>query len=292
MGFHKTGTSWFQRQFYPSVENLDYMHHYQVKKIFLDPRGLEETGSDEKDIAMSGKILCHEELSGNIQAGGLNSFATMEIARRIKDKVENPKIVLFIRNQKCMIASAYSQYIKNGGNYSATRYLFHKEFQKTHREALFSFQHFDYDLKLKYYESLFGKENIHLYLYEDFSADGEGFIKQYKKDLNIVCSVMPKARVNVAYGRGILQLSRLINVFSREAMIYKYYLLHIPGLHSLARRVLPKLNKIKLFNKKATPEALLGDDNIKFIDEYYKASNRRLSERYPLAFEKHGYIKP
>lgn len=289
IGFHKTATTWFQRVYYPTVTNMKYIHHDDVRTVILDPKGLDEikpmSSMVDKDI-----ILCHEELSGNIHNAGLNLFSTKEYAQRIKSLFPDSRIVVFIRNQPGMIASAYRQYVKEGGTYSIKRYLFHKEFERTHREAMFSFQHFDYNLKLNYYESLFGKENIKLYLFEDFCKNGSEFIKKYNNDLSLVSDVEPGKSVNDAYGPLIHNSVRIMNLFTRRSVSYKYYLLHIPYIYELARRGLPHLNKLMFFSGKLTTDRLLGEELTAYIQQYYRESNKELSKRYDLDFEKHGYI--
>ena len=290
IGFHKTATTWFQRVYYPSVKNMKYIHHDDVRSVLLDPKGLDEVKPIPAMMDSTDIILCHEELSGNIHNSGMNLFSTKEYAKRIKCLFPESRIVLFIRNQPSMIASAYRQYVKEGGTYSIDRYLFHKEFQRTHREALFSFQHFDYNLKLNFYESLFGKENVHVYLFEDFCEDGKGFIKKYNEDLKLTSEMLPSKSVNDAYTPLIHNSVRIMNLFTRRSVLYKYYIMHIPYVYEMARRGLPHLNKFTSFSGKLTTEKLLGDEIMSYIHQYYLESNMSLSHRYDLNLKRFGYI--
>ena len=75
--------------------------------------------------------------------------------------------------------------LRRGGNYSFLRYIEHKEFDRSNRTSLFSFSHFDFYNLILTYESLLGKENVHVYLFEDFLSDQKSFISSFIKNHNL-----------------------------------------------------------------------------------------------------------
>jgi len=119
IGYHKTGTSWFQKNFYPRVRNAGYLGRQAVRDAFLnttafafDPDKAAEVLSAETD---GRPIICEEDLSGHYYNGGCLESLSKDIAYRIHAVYPQAQIVIFIRNQLDMIRSTYLQYIRSGG---------------------------------------------------------------------------------------------------------------------------------------------------------------------------------
>ena len=99
IGFHKTGTTWFQNYYYPFVTNASYINAINTKDIFVDKNAFDTNYENLKLIDDSNTLIfCHEELSGNIHTGGMNAYVTKGIANRIKSIYPDAKIIIFIRN--------------------------------------------------------------------------------------------------------------------------------------------------------------------------------------------------
>ena len=290
IGYHKTGTTWFQKYYYPAVKNAEYVDHILTRKIFLDKRGFDIPDLNKLKMEPNKTyIFCHEELSGNIHTGGMNSFVTKDIAYRIRDLYPNARIVIFIRNQINMIASCYSQYIKEGGTYNVKRYVFHNDFKKIFRSALFSFDHFNYYNLVDHYVTLFGENNVNIYLYEDFAHDTQNFIGKFEERLTLESSSIGLVKPNVGYRKSIMALARFINVFHRGDVLYKYYLFNVPGLLRTSKKALNFLNKNAVFGKRESPEKILGSPLVKHINNYYRESNNQLSITFNLDLKKYNY---
>ncbi|MEW6676317.1 MAG: hypothetical protein AB1421_00215 [Pseudomonadota bacterium] len=236
-------------------------------------------------------------MSGNIHTGGLFGCFSKEIGARLQATLPDAQVVIFIRNQVEMIASVYKQYIKEGGTYGVARYLFpdrylpRSGFQPA-KCPMFSFDHFDYDLMVRYYESLFGPERVHVFLFEEFAADHEGFMARYceRFGLEVDRNALPKEKPNPPYGLGVLFLSWLLNHFTYRDVCHKRYVMHVPGIYKLSNLILKRLNLIPLFfGQKVSSAALLGEKNIRFIRDYYASSNQSLAARRGLPLENHGY---
>ena len=174
IGYHKTATTWFQKEFYPKT-NRKFVLRKDIQAFFYDRKKI--------NFPASNSVFCDEELSGNIHNGGLSSFLSESVANKIAT-IKDSEVILFIRNQKDIIASSYLQYIKEGGTYSLNRYLYHKEFPRNNRASLFSFKHFDYYDKIKMYENLLGKENVYVYIYEEFLENPKSFIAKFIENHN------------------------------------------------------------------------------------------------------------
>lgn len=301
IGYHKTATNWFQRHFYPRVENAAYIHRKKVRQAFLHDSAL-VFDAGEAVIALgvqegSRYILCEEELSGNIHSGGLFGFLSKEVGHRLKAVFPDADVVIFIRNQLDMIGSVYKQYVKEGGTHGPERYLFPAKrlpqsgFQPA-KVPLFSFDHFDYTALITHYEALFGRDRVHVYLFEDFERDNQGFGQAFaaRHGLEVSAEAFGGRKVfNPGYQWGTLYLARLLSLFTREDVIDKHYLLHVPGLYKNVRKLLKHVNRLPVMGGEPDARSLLGSRIADGIRLRYAASNRSLAEARGLDLARYDY---
>lgn len=292
IGYHKTGTTWFQKNFYPHVENIHFVNNALLQKYFLidHPNLFDAQECHQAFESSKISVFCDEELSGNIHSGGLHGCMTKEVSYRIKEAFPNAKIVIFIRNQVSMVASIYAQYIKKGGTYGIDKYLYHDD-NFDHRFPLFEFEHLNYYELIKHYIELFGRKNVKVFLYEDFLEDNYSFIKSFTEDLSLTYDIskLKKDKTNASYKRITLHIARILNIFTKYDVGYKYRLIHIPGFYKLSLKILDKINTILTFDRKYTTQELLGVKNIEYIEKYYKFSNTKLMEEFDINISTHKY---
>ena len=278
IGYHKTATTWFQKKFYPLLKNYNQVDRSKIRDFFYE--------NNYQDFSSKkNQIFCDEELSGNIHNGAYLGLLSENIATKIS-KFENPKVIIFIRNQYDIIVSSYLQYIKEGGNYSFSRYIEHKEFERSNRSSLFSFKHFDYKNLIHKYQSLIGKENVYIYLFEDFITDQELFISSFIKDHNfeIDLNKVDFKKNNNSYSYVSLFFARIINSFSRKNVLYKYYIIHLPFIYEYAREI---LRRIKIFPVRS--RSFLNDEFRQIINKKYSDSNKSIAKEYNLDLDKYNY---
>ena len=278
IGYHKTATTWFQKKFYPLLKNYNQVDRSKIRDFFYENKY--QDFSSKKN-----QIFCDEELSGNIHNGAYLGLLSENIATKIS-KFENPKVIIFIRNQYDIIVSSYLQYIKEGGNYSFSRYIEHKEFERSNRSSLFSFKHFDYKNLIHKYQSLIGKENVYIYLFEDFITDQELFISSFIKDHNLEIDLnkVDFKKNNNSYSYVSLFFARIINSFSRKNVLYKYYIIHLPFVYEYAREI---LRRIKIFPVRS--RSFLNDEFRQIINKKYSDSNKSIAKEYNLDLDKYNY---
>ena len=278
IGYHKTATTWFQKKFYPLLKNYNQVDRSKIRDFFYENKY--QDFSSKKN-----QIFCDEELSGNIHNGAYLGLLSENIATKIS-KFENPKVIIFIRNQYDIIVSSYLQYIKEGGNYSFSRYIEHKEFDRSNRSSLFSFKHFDYKNLIHKYQSLIGKENVYIYLFEDFITDQELFISSFIKDHNLEIDLnkVDFEKNNNSYSYVSLFFARIINSFSRKNVLYKYYIIHLPFVYEYAREI---LRRIKIFPVRSS--SFLNDEFRQIINKKYSDSNKSIAKEYNLDLDKYNY---
>jgi len=278
IGYHKTATTWFQKKFYHKVLNVEYIARSKIRSFFYENQ--EQVFASSKDL-----IFCDEELSGNIHNSGMSGFLTEAIANKIS-KFENPNVIIFIRNQYDIITSSYLQYVKEGGNYSLSQYIYHKKYTRSNRTALFSYSHFDYLNLISKYENLIGRENVYIYLYEDFVNNQKQFIESFIKEHNFEIDItsIDFSKTNSSYSYLSLFLARIINSFSRKNVLYKYYIFHIPLIYEYARVILRRISIFPIHNKSFLGKKIQTD-----IQKKYAESNKKLISAYNLDLEKYNY---
>ena len=64
IGYHKTATTWFQKKFYPFLENYIQVERSKIRDFFYENKF--QDFKPDKNL-----IFCDEELSGNIHNGYL-----------------------------------------------------------------------------------------------------------------------------------------------------------------------------------------------------------------------------
>ncbi len=278
IGYHKTATTWFQKNFYPFIDNINYVEREKIKDFFYFKKNIDF--SSENTL-----VFCDEELSGNIHNNGLSEFLSIYVANKIS-KFKNPKIILFLRNQYDIIISSYLQYIKEGGTYSIDKYIHHKDFDKSFRSPLFSLDHFDYQKRISFYTDLLGVDNVYIYLYEDFVEDPKKFIEKFIKDHNFLIDInkINFSKNNTSYSYISYFLARFTNRFTRNNVLYKHYFFHIPFFYEYSRELYSRINFLKINKNK-----FLNSNLNSLIKSYYIESNNTINDKYKLNLDRFNY---
>lgn len=286
IGYHKTASTWFQKVFYPSVSNLCYVDRKKVLQAFYSDTAFTFDVDKARSLLCGSNInnksliLCEESLSGSPHNGGLNGLLSKEIACRIKQVMPDSRIVVFVRNQIDMIASAYRQYVKEGGTFSVDAYLHPYEFYKgfmPEKFPCFTFEHFRYVDLIKFYIDLFGRENVHVFLYEDLRKDNELFIEKFIEELRLDIAKthkqVQKQKPNPSYSDLQLAVGRFLNLFTYKDTPYKRYLFRIEKTYPKLLGLQKRIGRIPFINHFSSSAQLLGEKNLHFIKQYYEKSN-------------------
>ena len=214
-------------------------------------------------------IICEELLLASVRSGGFNGFVTKEIGHRLKTIFPDARIVIFIRNQIDLIASAYGQYIKDGGRERIDEYLFHSKAKFYVDLFQFSFKYLEYDLMLRFYQDLFEKQ-IHIFPYEKFASDRSGFLEAFKNKF--------KLDVNL----DALDLEPKNKRLNTPTYTRWRNRLRIPVSMSISNLTGGRFNHESVFKKRKSSEEILGHKNTHYIHQYYKESNQKLIELFGL----------
>jgi hypothetical protein len=298
IGYHKTATTWFQRDVYPRARSHRWVPREAARQALLDPFGLAfepETARrrlfDHADARPP--VICEENFSGYIHNGGLHGLMAPEAARRIKATFGAARVVILIRAQPAAIAASYVQYVRGGGTHGPDRYLFAPQYQigaKRHRykAPAFAFEHFEYDRLIGFYDALFGPENVIVRPYEALLADPRAFLDDlaHATGLELETRDIPTKVRNGSFGALTLLAGRLTGLFTSRSVVDKTCLISIPGFYEVRRLLLSGLARL---DRASSPTQILGRNLIAEIEKRYEASNRRTATLRDLPLATLGY---
>lgn len=302
IGYHKTATTWFQEHFYPAAKNARYIPRTVVRKALLedtafqfDPeKALKTLGAAQGETV----AICEEGLSGYLHHGGLLGYLSKEMAHRIKAVFPEAQIVIMVRNQPSIIAASYQQYVKGGGTHSLRRYLFGENYLHGARAEItkcprFTFDHFDYAPLVAHYQALFGKDKVHVFIYEAFLANPTAFLAEFGERLDLQTEVNPVAITsssNRSYGLLTMWIVRILNLFTNRTVLDKHYVVHIPFWYAIVRFAGEALNRVPLLNWAEKSGGFLGKRLRAWIEQRYWRANANLKAITGLPLEDYGYV--
>jgi len=295
IGCHKTGTTWLQRYYFPNHPAIRYLNHGPNPDAFRFLLRADEdqwnTGTAKDllkqmnhDNGGKANLYSEENLSGNLWSACRDS---MQIAHRLRQTCESAKIIIVIRSQIEMLRSIFVQYVHEGGWRNIKSFLGDQTLAgKTLME------HLKYAPLINTYIQLFGKNNVHVGIYEEFAADPQGFLEELNLFLAIntiqISERYYAKRANRAYSPVSMSIARFLNRFQKSRFNLRG--LPDPRYKLLNKRywlqeVFDKLIYYKLFSPRAIaiPEqgALL---------EFYRAPNKELCELTGKDLRRYGYF--
>jgi hypothetical protein len=287
IGYPKAASTWLQKSVFQSVVNFELCEGSLVADHLLKPGSFSfdpETCRKVFDSAFQRPVLISEErFLGSFNLGWNNGAYVKELTGRLKKVFPQATVIVLIRKQTEIIASAYSQYIRDGGTVSIDKFLYPPDNFTFQNILKFSFEQLEYHRIIGYLNALFpGK--VRVYLFEEIQEDPDGFIRRLAEDSGMVInhdkiSYEPR---NIRYSRFVLTLARYMNIFTRNGSLNKYYLVHLPGFHAFSKRFWKLCSRSGLFGKPAESLKILGRKNHDRILSYYMESNRGLAEYVPL----------
>ena len=274
IGYPKTGTTWFQKNYFPFVKGVSFYSHTTIQELIGTNNDRLDENKAKKNIALAQKkghlVISDESL--------LQGPKKMEASALYHKHVfEDATVILFIRNQVKKYASNYSEYIKAGGTKTFANFLI-----KPNGEYNGGEKHC-YDKTLDIYYSIFGRENVFIYLYEDFEDNPVKFIQEFTKKhmLDIDLEQINFKRVNRSLPRKLIQLKRILNKFTKRQTGWvalktrKDYIFHIPLWYEITHILFKQLSKIGFRSK-----GILSTKDKAMVADFFRESNRRLMEDY------------
>ena len=294
IGYHKTATTWFQDHVWPAATSHDFVPRHAAQRALLSAPGMHfDAAAAEATLGLAARgrpvVLSEENLSGYPHNGGLHGLIAPEMARRIRAVLPDAQVVVFVRNQRDIVRATYAQYVAGGGTWSLRRYLSgkagkHGALTRPYKAPAFEWEHFEFDRLIAHYDTLFGRDNVHVYPYE-WLADADALLLRLRRDLGVAlpAGLAQRRRANRSLGALGLIVLRLFNLFTRQSVVNKSYWVDLPGgqgLRHAAKWLLKRLPTRAL----ALPADLAGR-----IDSHYASSNARLAAMRDLPFDALGY---
>src|SRR5262245_45902008 len=296
VGFPKAGSTWLQEEVWPRVRNARVVPRPVVRRELLVPSPLAfDPRAARRAILGRGAdrvLVSEEELTGNLHTGGLHGAMSKEIAERLARAFPDAHVVILVRNQLDMIASAYKQYVESGGTGSIHRFL--RPARSPHKTPNFSLDFLAYDAHVRRYESYFGEEVVHVHAFEDLRRDGRAFALHLAAELELELdadAISTGAR-NVGYRCWTRRAMRVLNLFHDREIPNSSCLVAVPGLYSVLKRVAPQLNRYPWMGRHEKLRDFLDPDSIERIADRYREGNENLAKRRELALAAHGYPMP
>lgn len=292
IGYNKTGTTWFQNNFFPFVTNANLINRATAHRLLINSNYFlfnanevrnELTKHTDKRI-----IISEEEFCLSVRA---KSYTKTALIKQLHQVFPEAQIVVFIRNQVERLLSLYLYYLKqNGGTYSFQNFLFKKNrsYGNIFNQRLENsrYHHF-----INFLCEIFGQQNVHIYLYEEFAQNNALFINKFCQahNLEVNTEALHFSRVNSALKRNFIPIARFANLFTEPHIVNRSHFITIPYLDRVCKRLYPKINRWEIWGRNAEPKDLLDKQTLNYLNHYFQDSNRILMEQHALPLDKYGY---
>jgi len=138
----------------------------------------------------------------------------------------------------------------------------------------FSTKLFEYDKLIDLYISLFGKDKVHIFLYEDFAENPNRFIALFCNTLQLDAPQgQTLNRLNARYSYIALQIQRFLNRFALGNTPFKQYFINFPSFYKISRSLILAADKYCSF-----PKYKFDKKVHHWVELRFKESNQCLSQ--------------
>ncbi|MDI3527885.1 MAG: hypothetical protein PWR03_2069 [Tenuifilum sp.] len=274
IGYPKTATTWFQESLFPNVVNHRFVSWKEANELLLSSDCFNFESTYVRSLLLYNEknnlIIISEFFSTAINSGFNYGYFSFGISHKIKLAFPEAKILIFIRRQQSLIASAYQQYVKNGGTFGFRRWLYSGE--------VFRFEHLFYDNLISHYKKLFGDDSVYVYLFENLKEDINAFTKQFCNEhmLEINWEKVNFNPKNRGLRRITIPLLKIINHFYKKPLGRKRYICHIPGMTLIGKGVVKYLNPMPIFGRYLREDDFLKPKDLEYIKNFYSKHNQNL----------------
>lgn len=282
VGLHKTATTFLQRAVFPGLD-LNYiprdhpgiapaLRRICVQDILVFDA---EATRDEVLPLLSGRknLISTENLSGSPLFGYVNRDA---ILRKLHRTFPYARIIIGIRAQCDIIWSLYRHYIKRGGLKRLEELLVPLGgYDRLDLET------FKYSFYLRRIEDLFGRDNVHICVFEDLVLDQSGYLDKLLAFLGtgLGQEVNPE-RANVGIPDQAVATRRVLNRLFMSPRRSNGFLPPPPLLWAVVNSVLGSI-PLQLCSTEL--------ELLKPLREYYREDNHLVDKRYALGLTTDPY---
>lgn len=287
IGYPKTATTWFFQYFYPCIKNSERIYFDDLiidyEKNIFELRNSIVSQEDQSVILMS------HVFSGLVNFNYNEGYYRKFFINHLKKHFPEATIVIFLRNQLDFLASGYSSYVMRGGTFTVEK-LFGKK--RENIQSVFSLEYLNYCNLIELYQNFYGKENVHVFCYEEFLNNNINFLEEFivRLNLEVDMNLISTEKVNEKFRKRLIWLVRQSNFLYSKGPGPKRYYINIPWLHEAILKKVSRMNKNSFWGPKLDYHEILGPELEKDLHEYFSISNNKLSEIMGYdQLKKHGY---
>ena len=291
IGYPKCASTYLQEHVLPSIEGINFVskrtHQAFYEATFkpefdFDPKQVFET-LPKSDLPL---VISFERFLRPPQRGELGGIGLM--ARRLKALFPNATVNIVIRNQFDAIESFMLQWLLGGdvGGFGGVN-----RFMKMAQKGSFDLHYYNYPKIIGFYRTLFGDDQVNVFLLEDLVAEPDSFVRAFVSPVHSqLDSVgLPKERVRTRRSPLTYALLRILNPL-RYLLLKMRGIAYGAGVNRWLYVTGNYLNRlyavIPIFGHHPS---MLDQASRDFIHRYYAESNRELEKMLGRSLGELGY---
>lgn len=285
IGANKTASTLFQRRLFAKHPAITYIGEdcasYEVLQEDLAKLVHEDDSvyDEKKMIKFFDKMQKDDKTFVFSNEDIMGTRHPTQTAHRLKKLLPNAQVVMVIRNQ---MTTFPSWYVNHGSFLKPVPKSYWKKYVSFEDwlEYCFNFPYstpleaMNYEKYYKIFKEVFGAENIHIFLYEEFLENKISFYEKWAKILNISSDEISQ------YLDGFQERSSLSVFDFRIHKISKFS----PLLSKVAKKSLKKVLDNKNSVKIKIPKKYK-----KRVEDYYASGNTLLNKELALELEQYNY---
>lgn len=221
VGYPKTATKFLQFEIFPKLD-LDYFFvggtpkgKYKIMRRILDdlrkPNNNFQAPYYKEHLnriidPSRDTLISFESLTGEIFNPDTRDMYTTAV--RLNDVLDFPKIIVCTREEKTMIKSLYSQYIKEGG--TLTRSEFESDF--------FNHERLNYEQYISHLYEVFGHKNVCVVEFELLKRNSRTFVQKLCDFMDQDPPEFKNKKLNPSYSEKQMEVQRFLNKFFKTEL--------------------------------------------------------------------------
>ncbi len=316
IGLPKTATTFLQTKIFPYFSNTVLLSrpYTQQNKAFNQLQYADdcyynsETIKQEIAELSASNILISDEGLCGLSVLGKSVVNRSLIARRFQEIFPNAEIILFLRGQESLLASAYNQAVKMGYAETIQQYIWYpqKEYTYNNYQKDLATNQFRWNKNTRYYNFLSSHihlidlyyyelikiykdhfSNVHVFLYEHLCQDPQAVIKELenilKDKITNAESHLLSEKVNVKFDGDKLKRTRAINKIKMIVKTNNKYILSAGGLiYRLVNNERRQSCHSELEYIAKVTQSFYAINNQKIVSEYPSIGLQNYPEQYQL----------
>jgi len=296
IGANKTGSTTLQRCLFARTEDLVYLgedcagyeNYRDALNSLVSDDDIHFDYEATKEIFREFMLSCGKRTFLYSNEDIMTSRVPTQCAQRLHDLLPDAMVLVIVRNQLTAIPSFYANhgaYLKMVPRRYWRRYVSFDEWMEYCTEFIkySPLDSYFYHKILNLYESLFGKQKIHILLYEDFVNDQEKFV-------NDLCSILRIQKDEaLKLLRGKRERRRNTKREFRYHQLRSLFLRDVSFCHPLPLEAAFMRIWRNFLEKGAPADGFMSDYWRDKIVELYKGDNTKLATEYHLPLKEYGY---